>query len=123
MPGTAESQLEKKLNLKKGMKTRVVGKPAGVDLEGVATTSSSTAESVIVFVRTLADVEKTAGPLVAAAREDRIAWLAYPKAGQLDTDLNRDILWRHMLKKGVSGVRQVAIDDVWSAMRFRPKGD
>jgi hypothetical protein len=78
------------------MKTRVVGKPAGVDLEGVATTSSSTAESVIVFVRTLADVEKTAGPLVAAAREDRIAC--------------------------VSGVRQVAIDDVWSAMRFRPKG-
>jgi hypothetical protein len=31
------------------------------------------------------------------AKEDRIAWLAYPKAGKLDTDLNRDILWRHML--------------------------
>ena len=43
-------------------------------------------------------------------------------AGQLDTDLNRDILWRHMQKKGLSGVRQVAIDEVWSAMRFRPKG-
>lgn len=122
MAGQAESQLEKKLNLKKGMKTRVVGKPAGVDLEGVATTSSSAAESVLVFARTLADVEKSAAPVVAAAREDRSAWLAYPKAGQLDTDLNRDILWRHMLKKGVSGVRQVAIDDVWSAMRFRPKG-
>ena len=76
---------------------------------------------MIVFVRTLADVEKTAGPAIAAAKEDRIAWLAYPKAGQLDTDLNRDILWRHTLKKGVSGVRQVAIDEVWSAMRFRPK--
>ena len=35
--------------------------------------------------------------------------------------LNRDILWRHMLKKGVQGVRQVAIDATWSAMRFRPK--
>jgi hypothetical protein len=122
MPSAAESDLEKKLNLKKGMKARVVGKPAGVKLSGVATTSSSTAEGVIVFVRTLADVDKTAGPVVDAAKEDRIAWVAYPKAGQLETDLNRDILWRHMEKKGVSGVRQVAIDAVWSAMRFRPKG-
>jgi hypothetical protein len=30
MPSAAESDLEKKLNLKKGMKARVVGKPAGV---------------------------------------------------------------------------------------------
>lgn len=55
----------------------------------------------LVYVRTLAEVER--------------------KAGQLDTDLNRDILWRHMLKKGVQGVSQVAIDATWSAMRFRPK--
>ena len=119
---SSESQLEKKLNLKKGMKARVVGKPAAVSLSGVATTSSSAAEGVIVFARTLADVEKRGIPVVAAAKADRIAWLAYPKAGQLDTDLNRDILWRHMLKKGVSGVRQIAIDELWSAMRFRPKG-
>ncbi|HSU76196.1 MAG TPA: hypothetical protein VLI89_03950 [Burkholderiales bacterium] len=75
----------------------------------------------LVFVRTLAEVEAKAGPIIALAKADGIAWLAYPKAGQLDTDLNRDILWRHMLKKGVQGVRQVAIDATWSAMRFRPK--
>ena len=37
-------------------------------------------------------------PRVAAAKADRLAWLAYPKAGQLGTDLNRDIVgstcWR-----------------------------
>jgi hypothetical protein len=119
---SGESQLEKKLNLKKGMKARVLRKPTGVELSGVATSASPKAEGVLVFARTLADVEKTAGPAVTAAKEDRIAWIAYPKAGQLDTDLNRDILWRHMEKKGVSGVRQIAIDEVWSAMRFRPKG-
>ena len=122
MASTGESQLEKKLNLKKGMTTRVVGKPADVELSGVAVAPSPRAQGVIVFVRTLADVERTAAPVVAAAKADRIAWLAYPKAGQLETDLNRDILWRHMQKKGVSGVRQIAIDEVWSAMRFRPKG-
>ena len=88
------SSLATKLNLKPGMKARVVGKPADVDLAGVA---------------------------VEAASEDRIAWIAYPKAGKLDTDLNRDILWRHLLSKGIQGVRQVALDEVWSAMRFRPK--
>lgn len=113
--------VEKKLNLKKGMKVRVVGKPGDVDLAGLEMTSSAKADAVIVFARTLTEVDAKAGPAVEAARKDRIAWIAYPKAGQLDTDLNRDILWKHLLKKGVQAVRQVAIDEVWSALRFRPK--
>jgi hypothetical protein len=111
--------LARKLNLKPGMKARVVGKPADVDLSDVSTSASG--DAVIVFVRTLADVNSKAGPAIDAAKEDRIAWLVYPKAGKLETDLNRDILWRHLLKKNVQGVRQIAIDDTWSAMRFRPK--
>ena len=42
--------LAKKLNLKDGAKLRVVGKPAGVDLGDVATTTSAKAEAVLVFV-------------------------------------------------------------------------
>jgi len=87
----------------------------------VTGTASAKAEAVIVFAKTLAEVVSRAGPALDAAREDRIAWVAYPKAGKLDTDLNRDILWRHLLGKGIQGVRQVALDEVWSAMRFRPK--
>jgi len=60
------------------------------------------------------------GPVVEAAKADRLAWIAYPKARQLGTDLNRDILWQHLLKRHIRGVRQVPIDGVWSAMRFRP---
>jgi hypothetical protein len=113
--------MEKKLNLKKGMKLHVIGNPATVKLGGVETTTSARADAVIVFAKTLAEVDAKAGPAVEAAKEDRIAWVAYPKAGQLDTDLNRDILWKHLLKQGVQAVRQVAIDDVWSALRFRPR--
>jgi hypothetical protein len=110
-----------KLNLKPGMKLRIVGKPAGVSLPGVTGRASANAEAVIVFAKALAEVDSRAGPALDAAREDRIAWVAYPKAGKLDTDLNRDVLWRHLLGKGIQGVRQVALDEVWSAMRFRPK--
>ena len=115
------ASLAKKLNIKEGMKVQVIGKPADVDLGDVAVAASSTAEGVIVFVKRLADVDATCGPLVDAAKEDRIAWIVYPKAGQLGTDLYRDVLWKHLLMKGIQGVRQIAIDDVWSAMRFRPK--
>jgi hypothetical protein len=112
--------LANKLNLKQGMKVRVVGKPAGLDLDDVATTTSAQAEGVLVFVKTLADVDARCAPAVDAAKKDRIAWIAYPKAGQLGTDLNRDVLWKRLLELDIQGVRQVAIDDVWSAMRFRP---
>jgi len=121
MPSAEASELAKKLNLKKDMKLRVLAKPVNLDLSGLAVTSSAKADGIIAFVTTLADAKANAGPVVDAAKDDRIAWLAYPKAGQLATDLNRDILWQHMLKKGVQGLRQIAIDDVWSAMRFRPK--
>jgi hypothetical protein len=109
------SSLAAKLNLRPGMKVRVVGKPSDLNLAGLAT-GSARAEAVIVFVKSLAEVASRAGPAVDAAKEDRIAWIAYPKAGKLDTDLNRD-----MLAKGIQGVRQIALDEVWSAMRFRPK--
>lgn len=111
--------IAKKLNLKEGMKVRVVGKPEGVELGDVA--FAADAEAVLVFVRTREEVDATCQPMVEAAKADRLAWVAYPKAGQLGTDLNRDILWQHLQKQGIQGVRQVALDPVWSAMRFRPK--
>jgi hypothetical protein len=57
---------------------------------------------------------------VEVAKLDGLAWIAYPKAGKLGTDLNRDILWKHMLEKGIEAVRQVSVDETWSAIRFRP---
>jgi hypothetical protein len=112
--------LAKKLNLKDGMTLRALGKPPGFDFDDVKLTSSSKADAVFVFVKTLAEVDAKCEPVIAAAKADRLAWVAYPKAGQLGTDLNRDVLWRHLTKSGVQGVRQIAADSVWSAMRFRP---
>jgi phage-related baseplate assembly protein len=113
--------LAKKLNLKDGMKVRVIGKPADVDLGDVVTTSSAKAEAILVFVKTAAEVDAKCAPVIEAAKEDRLAWVAYPKAGQLGTDLNRDVLWKQLENRGIEGVRLVALDAVWSAMRFRPE--
>jgi hypothetical protein len=40
--------------------------------------------------------------------------------GQLVTDLNRDRLVAALADQGVQPVRQISIDDTWSALRFRP---
>jgi hypothetical protein len=60
---------------------------------------------------------------VAAARADRLAWISYPKGGQLGTDLNRDRLAAALAGQGVQPVRQVSIDDTWSALRFSPANE
>ena len=109
--------LAKKLNLKPGATLRVVAKPKGIELGDVATATNG--EAVLVFARTAADLAR-AMPAIDAARADRIAWIAYPKAGQMETDLSRDILAKLVSANGVQPVRQVALDDVWSALRFRP---
>ncbi len=45
-------------------------------------------------------------------------WIVYPKANR--TDVNRDSLWPILAEFGMRPNSQVAVDDVWSALRFRP---
>jgi hypothetical protein len=55
-----------------------------------------------------------AGSLAAPAN----LWVAYPKGNR--TDINRDSVWPIVGEHGMRPIGQVALDDVWSALRFRP---
>jgi len=47
-------------------------------------------------------------------------WIAYPKtASKIASDLNRDCSWQVLSDKGYEAVREVALDHVWTAMRFQ----
>ena len=48
-------------------------------------------------------------------------WVAYPKGNRID--LNRDSLWPILGEYGLRPITQVAVDEVWSALRFRPYKD
>ncbi len=52
---------------------------------------------------------------------DPIVWIAYPKASskKYTCAFNRDTGFGILGKYGFEGVRQVAIDEDWSALRFR----
>lgn len=72
----------------------------------------------------LAKARELAPEVLGAAAEGGLVWLAYPKGGSgIETDVNRDILWEALKPTEWRPVRQVALDDVWSAMRFRPATD
>ena len=116
------TEIAAKLQLKPAHRVAVLGIPGDVDL-GIPESSGvdpGSADAVILFVRVSDDLLTKAAALVEAARRDAIAWVIYPKAGALGTDLNRDTLAAQLMRKGIRPVRQIAVDEVWSALRFRP---
>jgi hypothetical protein len=115
--------LAAKLQLKTDQPFKIVSAPhsveptlAGLEHEG----EGGQPVALLVFVTNRVAVEEHMDQIVEAASKDHLAWVAYPKAGHLGTDLNRDSLAALLVEHGVQPVRQVAIDDVWSALRFRP---
>lgn len=94
--------------------------PEGLDLREEPGDSFDFAQ---LFATDRAELEVYVDRLLAVIEYDAILWVCYPKGSSgVETDLNRDRLWAVMLDRGVRAVTQVSIDDVWSAMRFRPKG-
>ena len=55
------------------------------------------------------------GTRLAAAE---VFWVLYPKGGR--ADINRDSLWPIVAEYGMRPITQVAVDEAWSALRFRP---
>ena len=98
----------------------ILNAPKGFAWDGATSKDPKTAKALLVFVKDSDELRARAAPLVAAARRDAIAYLAYPKGGQLGTDLDRDNIWAMLQEQDIRPVRSIAIDDVWSALRFRP---
>ncbi len=121
---TREVDVRAKLQLRTGQHVAVIAMPdgSGIDLpDGVrGAPDADNADAVVLFAVNQAELDRRLGPLLEAARADKLAWVVYPKGGQRGTDLNRDTLARHLAPHGIRPVRQVAVDDVWSALRFRP---
>jgi len=123
------SGVARKLLIKAGHRVGLVNPPPGYlerldplpDSAGVVKSMSAAVDVLQVFVRDTADLRKLDPKVFQRVKPDGVLWVCYPKGGtKASTDLNRDVLWKAMEKNGLVGVTLVAIDDTWSAMRFRP---
>lgn len=121
-------QLGKKLQLKQGQHILLLNAPASVvqllSEEGYAVTTEQEKESkfdaVQLFVHDKAELGKFAHETINNLSLASMLWIAYPKKSSgIISDLTRDEGWKIMSEVGFEGVRQVAIDDVWSSLRFK----
>lgn len=73
------------------------------------------------FVTKQNEVDELAKSIDALIQADEVVWFAYPKgtSKRYTCDFNRDTGWKELGKLGFEGVRMVAIDVDWSALRFR----
>lgn len=123
------TSLIKKLLLKPGYRAVVLRAPEGYsDLlgelpEGVtfAQQADGVYDWVQLFVRSAAEVDMYAPAAMAAVKPGGLLWLTYPKqSSKIKTDINRDRGWQAVVASGWEGVTQIAVDETWSALRFRP---
>jgi hypothetical protein len=75
----------------------------------------------LAFCTTQAEVDSIATEAASKLEGDGFLWFAYPKgtSKRYKCEFNRDNGWTLLGSFGFEGVRMVAIDEDWSALRFR----
>ena len=78
-------------------------------------------EFVLAFVTKQAEVDTLSKAIATRTQGDAIVWFAYPKgtSRRYTCEFNRETGWAVLKKLGFDTVRQVAIDEDWTALRFR----
>ena len=76
---------------------------------------------VLVFVKKVSEVELQTPVILHNLMVDGVLWFCYPKkkSNNYSSDIDRDHGWKALNDSGFYGIRMVAIDDDWSALRFR----
>lgn len=87
--------------------------------ENVTTASDIASTDVaIISVSDAAGATATLAAIGDDLARPAVLWVFYPKGNV--TDINRDSLWPLLAGYGLRPITQVAVDDTWSALRFRP---
>jgi hypothetical protein len=73
------------------------------------------------FATKQTEIDSFAKAIATKLNGDAIIWLCYPKGTSKKylCDFNRDTGWQSLAPYSLEPVRQVAIDEDWSALRFR----
>ena len=121
----------KKLNLKNQKTVVILNAPVSFEtnidsirdqasavtsLEGI-----SEIEFIMVFVTKQTEIDDVVPKVAPLLKGDAVLWMCYPKgtSKKYKCDFNRDTGWKVMGPYDLETVRMVAIDEDWSALRFK----
>lgn len=106
------------LNAPNGYTDRLQPLPAGLWLETAP--GEGAYDFVHLFVQNQSELAEYGPVALDVLEEDALLWISYPKKSSgVESDLSRDEGWALLENAGYRPVAQAAVDDVWSAMRFR----
>lgn len=125
----------KKLNFKDQSVLHVINAPesfktALAELSDVVTikkslTNGDAVSFFLAFVTRQAEVDNLVKVVVPLLDPAGLLWFAYPKGSsrRYKCEFNRDSGWKALGEVGFEGVRMIAIDEDWSALRFKRVAD
>lgn len=84
-------------------------------------TELPTVHFALIFATKQREVDHYAFLLAPKLEGDAVLWACYPKgtSKKYKCEFNRDNGWKVLGELGLEGVRMVAIDEDWTALRFR----
>jgi hypothetical protein len=123
--------LLKKLNHKAQMDICILNAPTAFggamqemtnEAQVSASLTAGTARFLLVFVDDRKALDTTVEEIRSHIDGTTVLWFAYPKKSskRYRSDINRDEGWSILGRMGYEPVRQVSIDEDWSALRFKP---
>lgn len=126
---TPKTPLMKKLRLEPQMRALIINMPEsftkalGIDPSNLNLLADFEEDLTFIlqFARYQSQILDLMPQITKALEEDGLFWVAYPKkSSKVESDLGRDIFWTLLSDYGYRPVSQISIDEVWSALRFRP---
>ena len=126
-----KNAVARKLGMNPGMRALVIAPPpdylkllAPLHHElNVSSRAAGMYPFVQVFATRLSEISRFARKLSKHAAPNALVWVSYPKkTSKVEGNLSRDVIREAMSAAGWRAVSIVAIDEVWSALRFRPSG-
>jgi hypothetical protein len=118
--GYSGTPLPQKLGIKDGARVRLPGAPKGFARSiGVVARTRGTADVIVFFVRSVAELERGFAKLRRALEPAGGLWVAWPKKSSgVATDLDENRIREHGLRAGLVDNKVCAIDETWSGLRF-----
>jgi hypothetical protein len=129
MTKTEVSSIFKKMSLKEINSAVLIGFPeefqemkkAFMEICSVHEDVQKSPDLYFAFAKKLTDVEAIAKTISKNIPGDQLVWIAYPKGSskKYTCEFNRDNGWQSIGNAGFEGVRQISLNEDWSALRFR----